>query len=189
MSMIRKYPKTEGYWLYIIRIPNDMYYVGISRRRYASQRFHPSQYKDTVLQLFIKQFGWQNLEKKIIKDNLTKEQALYWEGVFINMYRKLGIGINKLNSGGEWSKDPLEYYKSYRKIKKEYCSEYNKKYRETHKNELKKRWFKSENKIYNRVNSYNHNHPDKITETPLEAKQKYLTSGYIPTYIKSDDLI
>lgn len=26
-------------------------------------------------------------------------------------------------------------------------------------------------------------------ETPLEAKRKYLESGYIPPYIKSDDLI
>lgn len=45
-----------------------------------------------------------------------------------------------------------------------------------------------EGKIYNRVCAFNHYHPDQIKETPLEAKQKYLQWGYIPDYIKSDDL-
>ena len=46
-----------------------------------------------------------------------------------------------------------------------------------------------EGKIYNRVSAFNHRHPDKATETPAEAKRKYLETGYIPTYIKNNDLI
>lgn len=45
-----------------------------------------------------------------------------------------------------------------------------------------------ERKIYKRVSSFNRRHPDLAIETPLEAKTKYLETGYIPTYIKHDDL-
>lgn len=60
---------------------------------------------------------------------------------------------------------------------KRYCIEYN-------RNRLKT----PEGKIYNRVKAYNTRHPDSVIETPLEAKRKYLEYGYIPEYIKNDDL-
>lgn len=46
----------------------------------------------------------------------------------------------------------------------------------------------NEIKIYNRVAGFNKNNPEKAVETPLEAKRKYNENGYIPDYIKNDDL-
>lgn len=45
-----------------------------------------------------------------------------------------------------------------------------------------------EQKIYNRVGTFNYLHPDKMIETPLEARRKYFATGYIPNYIKNNDL-
>lgn len=42
-------------------------------------------------------------------------------------------------------------------------------------------------KLLRKMNNYNKYHTP--IETPLEAKQKYLKTGYIPNYIKNDDLI
>lgn len=44
-------------------------------------------------------------------------------------------------------------------------------------------------KIYNRVNAYNQTHPDLKVITPAEAKEMYELTGYIPDFIKKDDLI
>lgn len=59
----------------------------------------------------------------------------------------------------------------------ERCREYGKNRRST-----------PEGRIYDRVNAFNRYHPDRAIETPKEARDKYLATGYIPTYIKHDDL-
>ena len=45
-----------------------------------------------------------------------------------------------------------------------------------------------EGKIYDRVKKFNYYHPDLAIESPLEARDKYLATGYIPQYIKHDDI-
>lgn len=42
--------------------------------------------------------------------------------------------------------------------------------------------------IYNRVMGFNRAHPDRMVETGKEAQRKYLETGYIPDYIKNNDL-
>lgn len=114
----------------------------------------------------------------------------------------------------EHYEERLEYNKRNSDHNKEYC----KKYKEEHREELKeyrqrpevkererlyqqqpeRKKYKSdwekefsktpEGKIYKRVSKFNLRHPDKKIETPLEAKTKYLEWGYIPDYIKNDDL-
>ena len=98
--------------------------------------------------------------------------------------------------------------KAYREAHKDHKREYDKVYRDLNKGKLQKRreehkeerkeynkqYHKQygstiEGKIYNRVNAFNYLHPDCKIETPLEAKQKYLETGYIPSYIKNNDLI
>lgn len=59
---------------------------------------------------------------------------------------------------------------------------------EHHREVVRKRLQTPEGKVYNRVSAYNQAHPGQEIETPLEAKRKYLESGYVPTYIKHDDL-
>ena len=51
----------------------------------------------------------------------------------------------------------------------------------------------NEGKIYNRVASHNQwlsnqGRESEIIETPAEARRKYKESGYIPTYVKNDDI-
>lgn len=51
----------------------------------------------------------------------------------------------------------------------------------------------NEGKIYNRVASHNQwlanqGRESDIIETPAEARRKYKENGYIPTYVKNDDI-
>lgn len=51
----------------------------------------------------------------------------------------------------------------------------------------------NEGKIYNRVASHNQwltnqGKESEIIETPADARRKYKESGYIPTYVKNDDI-
>lgn len=85
-----------------------------------------------------------------------------------------------------------ERNKHYREANAEHIREQKKQYREAHKEQVKqyntKRNSTPERKIYIRVRDFNRYHPDRAIETPMEAKQKYLEYGYIPDYIKNDDL-
>lgn len=177
----RKYPKVTGWWIYVHRTPNGLYYVGRSQKQISKRWKIGNGYNGTTLEPYIEQYGWDNIEHLVIKDGLTKEEALQWEGRLIKMYTSIGCCINHFNSGGEWSKDHIKY-------KSKWQTNYRKtdKGKEVDKSSKKKCRLKTENKIYDRVRNYNRNHTPK--ETPLEAKQKYLQWGYIPDYIKSDDL-
>lgn len=50
----------------------------------------------------IDKYGWDNFEHKIIKDNLTKDEASYWEKYYISLYNSMDrhCGYN-MSSGGE----------------------------------------------------------------------------------------
>lgn len=82
--------------------------------------------------------------------------------------------------------------KLYYQDHKEELLEQQHQYYQDHKEEIKqyKKQVNStpEGKIYSRVKAFNRYHPDKAIETPKEAKQKYLETGYIPSYIKNNDL-
>lgn len=202
--MKRKYQKIEGWWVYVHKTPNNMYYVGQSKRQ-IHQRWQPSLYHNMSLHPYIEQYGWENIEHLVVKDGLTEEQALYWEDLLIQLYSQMGCCINKQRSGNctadiqtymqqynqrpEWKEHKREY--DQQPERKEYQRQYNqrperKEYQRQYMQQCNQR---PEYKIYNRVKSYNITHPDKIIETPLEAKQKYLATGYIPGYIKKSDLI
>lgn len=191
------YQKTKGWWTYIIKTPNNMYYSGYGGGRNGTEqplkRWQPLLYKGTGLYTYIEKFGWENLEKIVLTDGLTKEDAKIWEDKMICMYTKLGCCVNQRRSGNI-SKNKKEYSRVYEENRKTEKSEYNYKYYRDHqegriayhRKHNKERLSKPEGKIYNRVNAYNRTHTP--IETPLEAKQKYLESGYIPNYIKNNDL-
>lgn len=186
--MNKKYQEITGYWVYIIKTPNNMYYVGQSRQA-VKNRWKISQYQRfNSLQPYIEQFGWDDLEKIILKDSLSMDEALYWEDKLICMYRNLGCCINKCRSGNcTYNK---EYMREYRynhnqipEIKKriaDYRSnekyknwekQYNKEYYNTPywKEYNKKLQQKIEYKIYQRVRKYNMKHTQ--IETPLRLKE------------------
>ena len=162
MSRKRKYPKTSGYFVYSHTIPTKEVYIGMSKQQ-PFERWKKSYYKTKSLYPYIEQYGWENIEHRVLIDGLTKQQAEQVEDWFIRKATADGFCINTNRSGG---------------IARDYIKDYCKQWRST-----------IEGKIYNRVHNYNRNHPNKAIETPLEAKQKYLETGYIPTYIKNDDLI
>ena len=105
----RKYPKVTGWWIYVHRTPNGLYYVGRSQKQISKRWKIGNGYNGTTLEPYIEQYGWDNIEHLVIKDGLTKEEALQWEGRLIKMYTSIGCCINHFNSGGEWSKDPIKY--------------------------------------------------------------------------------
>lgn len=66
-------------------------------------------------------------------------------------------------------------------------------YYQTNKDEIRKKqkqyFSTNEGKIYMRVKNYNRYYPDRKLITPLEAKEMYILTGYIPNFIKNDDLL
>ena len=254
----RKYQKVSGWWVYVIKTPDNMYYPGYSGGKDGNkqcwERWNQTKYKRTALWSYIEEFGWDNLEKIVIVDGLTEDEAVKWEGTLIKLYRSIGCCINILGSHWKCKYDKAAYKKEWaeehkdrvseqhRKHYQEHCEEIKEKsrlyrqehldevkekqakYREEHRNELKiyfkqynkehsverseqhKQYYQEhkekikekskingkiyrstpEGKIYERVKTYNRTHTP--IETPLEAKRKYLESGYIPDYIKSNDL-
>lgn len=202
---MNKYQKTKGYWVYAHITPEKDVYIGMSKQQ-PSERWVSSLYNGTALQQYIECFGWENIEHRVLIDNLTKAQAEQIEDWFITQITEEGFCINRQRSGGYWRDNQKEYKKTWyethkeeRKVRyetnREEILEYQKVYRETHRDEIleqkkvynKQRLSTQEGKIYNRVKGYNQTHTP--IETPLEAKQKYLDWGYIPSYIKNDDLI
>lgn len=198
---MRKYQIISGYMVYAHITPNGLYYIGISKQQ-PCKRWQPKLYKDTILAPYTEQYGWENIEHKVLCDGLTKKEAEQWEDRIIQALSMNGLCINKQRSGG-YARDDTKtymqvYYKQYRQEHKEelkaYKKDYNKQYHQEHKEGIKaykkqydkQRLSTPEGKIYNRVKSYNQRHTP--IETPMEAKQRYLATGYIPNYIKNNDL-
>lgn len=92
------------------------------------------------------------------------------------------------------NKNRMKWRKEYYNKTKEHKMEYAKEYRKTESGKIATRKATAKQrsttvgKIYNRVSSFNTYHPDRKLITPLEAKEMYLLTGYIPSYIKNDDL-
>ena len=205
----RKYNITNGWWVYVHRTPDGMYYVGYSGgedgNKQPNERWQPYQYQHTTLLPYIENGEWANIQHLVIKDGLTEDEAKHWENRLICIYRSIGRCLNKQRSGGitkqdnykktyyqEHRNELLEKTKKYQEEHKDERKQYKQKYYQEHQEELKtvfkKRNQTPEGKIYNRVTNYNRLHPNQIKETPLEAKQKYLEYGYILDYIKNNDI-
>lgn len=182
MSRRRKYPKVTGSWTYgHIVVPEKLIYIGSSDEQECCKRWQPILYKGTELYQYIEKHGWDNIQHIVFKDGLTPKQAEQLEDLLITQATIDGWCINKQGSGGYWRDNQPECMKQYRKEHKEEIKEYYKQY-------YKQYGSTPEGKIYNRVSSFNHLHPEKMIETPKEARDKYLETGYIPNYIKNNDL-
>lgn len=121
----------------------------------------------------------------------VKNKAEYSKDYY-SKNRELRICCNKKcyeNHRDERLESFKRYYREHLDERKEYNTQYYNEHREERLEYDHKRNAKPERKIYTRVRNWNRTHPDEIYETPLEAKQKYMETGYIPNYIKNDDLI
>lgn len=181
--MMRKYQKTEGFYVYAHVTPDGLFYIGMSKQQ-PYERWRKCNYKSTALQTYIEKYGWDKIRHFIFKDGLTREQALQLEDLLIQEATKGEYCINKQRSGLIYVTNKNAYYRQHYATNEEY-REKRKVYDKQRKQQRRET---PEGKIYNRVSSYNQRHPDLKIETPKEAKQKYLDTGYIPTYIKNNDL-
>lgn len=177
------------YRVYVIHIKDaDKYYVGITKQK-PYKRFKYRGYMQCPgLWQYIKS-GYKpnaslrenpNIEIEMTEPLYTEKEARFIEDWFITAF-KPGKCVNTYRSGFIKAKDSKKWDRDFQKKKYKLNPQ---KYVE------RSRTFRStpEGKIYNRVCAFNHRHPGMAIETPLEAKQKYLEWGYIPDYIKSDDL-
>lgn len=192
--MNRKYPNVTGNWTYgHIVVPEKLIYIGSSGEPKCCRRWRPSGYEGTELQPYIEKHGWDNIKHIVFKDGLTPKQAKQLEDLLITQAKIDGWCINGQGSGGYTIDNRKEYSKQYYNEHKDEIKNRNKIYYQEHIEERKeydkKRLSTPEGKIYGRVKAFNDYHPDRKIETPLEAKKKYLETGYIPNYIKNDDLI
>lgn len=176
-----KYPRVKDWWNYCFIFPDGMFYIGCSKNE-CCYRWQPSRYKTTVIKPYIEKYGWDNIRKVVLKDGLTENQALILEDLLIQEARKGGWCLNYRRSG-KLKQSDTKKYSQYQYFK--HLDSRRAKHNEYYKNLSST----TEGRIYYRVKSYNRLHPDRKIETPMEAKNKYLEYGYIPSYIKNDDLI
>ena len=93
-----------SYVIYMhINKTNGKVYVGLTSMKPEERWSNGSGYhKGTHFRNAIDKYGWDNFEHKIIKENLTKEEASYWEQYYISFYNSMDrqYGYN-MSSGGE----------------------------------------------------------------------------------------
>lgn len=82
---------------------NDKVYIGLTSMNLEKRwRNGKGYHKGTYFRNAIDKYGWDNFEHIIIKENLSKDEASYWEQYYISFYNSLDkqCGYN-ISSGGE----------------------------------------------------------------------------------------
>lgn len=82
--------------------PSGKVYIGISSNinsRWSRSGFRYTTY-NSIFKRAIEKYGWNNIEHKILFDNLTKEKAVQLEIDLIRHYKNLGVSYN-ITDGGE----------------------------------------------------------------------------------------
>ena len=130
------------YWVYIHTTPDGMVYVGYSGRKYYKSRWNAKSYYNNSLQPYIDKYGWENISHEIVAKDLTKEEALRLEGELIKKYKELNICINIKNSGDfteqKISEKKRKYKEEHKEELKKMSEEKFKKYREEHREDIRK---------------------------------------------------
>ena len=134
------------YIVYVHITPDGMHYYGVSNNhkcRWDSNGIH---YRDTSLQPYIEKYGWENIQHKVLFENLSYDVALKIEDSLILSGWEKGNCINKRRSGNV-SKDvdyireyQREYHREYQRKNREYQREYQREYYQ--KNREKKKEYK-----------------------------------------------
>ena len=90
----------EQTWCVYKHTLKDSHLCYVGQTNNTAQRWKPSAYK-TCPKFYsaIQEYGWDNFTHEILKDNLTLEEANYWEEYYITFYNSQTEGWN-LDSGG-----------------------------------------------------------------------------------------
>ena len=87
---------------------NGKIYIGLTSMKPEERWRNGKRYKEgTHFRNAIEKYGWDNFEHKIIKENLTKTEASYWEQYYISFYNSVDrrYGYN-MSTGGEHGGHP-----------------------------------------------------------------------------------
>lgn len=99
------------YTVYMHIFPNNKKYIGVSREK-LEKRFglNGNGYRSKLMKEKIQKYGWNNIEHKILKTNLSYEKAIKYEKYYIEKYKSNNInyGYNK-NKGGGFNKSMKSY--------------------------------------------------------------------------------
>lgn len=145
--MARKYEEVVGYWVYSIKVPSvNKYYIGISKQR-ISKRWQKSAYKGMALEPYLNE--WDSMEKTVLVDNLTKEQAYKYEDNILRALKMNDLCINERRSGlikvsdvNAYQRELLKNNTEYHENQKQLCKQWRENNKENHK-QLKKQWYEN----------------------------------------------
>ena len=175
----------KTYSVYVHKVETDdgpMYYTGVTAK--LKVRWRSKAYKKTSLNPYIDKYGWENIDHAVVFETCDYQMSRKIEGQLILFYSSIGKRINHHRSGLVFSDGKTAWQLD----KMHNDPDYAERQRQSMRKYQRKKLATPEGKIYNRVKAYNKCHPDRAIETPLEARQKYIESGYIPDYIKHNDL-
>jgi group I intron endonuclease len=92
----------NNYTIYQHTCPGGKSYVGYTKDYKRRCRHHrePLNHCTAIAEAII-EYGWDRFTHKILKENLTKELAIYWEGYYIDKNNTLYPNGYNLMTGGE----------------------------------------------------------------------------------------
>lgn len=90
----------ENYCVYVHIFPNNKSYVGLTKQSVTTRwGQNGSGYKGQPVYKAIQEFGWDNIQHIVIKDNLTFSEAQNLEIEMIRKYDSISNGYNKTQGG------------------------------------------------------------------------------------------
>lgn len=92
----------KSFYVYKHTTPDNRVYIGITCQNTVEDRWgNGNGYKGQYFYKGIQEFGWDNIEHKVLIHGLTKEQAEKWEIKLIKYYNSNNekYGYNKTNGG------------------------------------------------------------------------------------------
>lgn len=91
----------NNYSVYEHIFPNGKRYIGLTKQKPVARWGRSGNgYKSQYLYNYIQEFGWENIEHRIIKDGLTQEEAKQLEKDLIEKYNTIEDGYNRHPGGG-----------------------------------------------------------------------------------------
>lgn len=170
----------KTYSVYLRHVADtDLYYVGVtSNMKKRGCRYRNGEFKKYIKDGFSADSD-PNIETSVVYETSDKTLALYMEQTFISFIPKHKC-LNQKNSGGKWKEDrnnaKREWYAGNEDEKKKNYER------------VKNRRNTPQGKLYYRVDNYNRTHPTSRLVTPQEAVEMFELTGWVPSFIKNNDL-
>lgn len=156
------------YIVYVHITPDGMHYYGVTSNIKKRLSGNGVFYKTTSLQTYIEKYGWENIQHKVLFENLSYDDALSIEDSLILSGWEKGNCINKKRSGHV--KKEEGYNRKFYDKNKDKILERNKKYYEDNKNKIKQYYEDNKDKILEQQKKYYEKNREKKLE---QNRQRY----------------